>query len=102
MPDGALANTFDELLDDLTSLQFNTIELDDIVAVLTSFDIANNLTIYLIVIIVTVLDIASLAWLGCYRAHRRKKLGPRQGTVSEHARRPGRAIVVNSDGAETA
>ena len=77
--------TLDAFLDDVvSSVQFNTIELEDVIAVLTSFDIGANLTIYLIVIVITVLDAASLVWLGCYRSHRRKLMRRRNGKEYAH------------------
>ena len=90
--------TLDALLDDVvSSLEFNTIELEDIFVVLTSFDIANNLSIYLIVIIVTVLDLTSITWLGCYRGHRRKLARQREGKAFEYEAREAKLKLLSDE-----
>lgn len=71
----------------LTYFEFGIITIDDLVSVLTSFDEPSNLTLYIIVLTISILDFASLLFLGWFRAHRRKVHRIREDQVFEYEAR---------------
>jgi len=76
--------SLDDLLKDLTSIQWNTFSLDDVAAVLTSFNFSENIAVYLFIFIITGLDVVCLMWLGCFRGHRKQVVRAREGRSFWH------------------
>ena len=67
-----------ELLDEIVSIPFNFVSLDDIASMLTDFDIGANLAIFLVVVLLGMGDCFSISILGVYRERRRRLLRQRE------------------------
>ena len=76
-----------ELLEEITSIQFNFVSLDDIASMLTDFDLAANLAIFLVVTILSACDLFTICILGVYREHRRRLLRQRMNRSFQKERR---------------
>ena len=68
----AIPTSAAELLDEITSMAFNFVSLDDIASMLTNFDIAANLAIFLVVVLLGTGDCFTICTLGVYRERRRR------------------------------
>ena len=75
----------EELLAELAdAFKFNTFTMDEAFALLSNFNIGDNMTIFLIITIIISADFLSIAWLGYYRG-RRYRMRMRSLTLLGHS-----------------
>ena len=92
-----------ELAEQFTEISFNTFSLDDVSSFFTSFDVAENKTIFAVVVTITVLNFVTLIFAH-FRLHRRLLVSARAARKQRRERRQKAqrdfiARVAPSDGA---
>ncbi|KAL3928236.1 MAG: hypothetical protein SGPRY_002476, partial [Prymnesium sp.] len=66
----SIPTSLDDLLAEITSISFNFISLDDVAAMLTNFNIGENIAIVIVVFTVALVDAVLVCILGVYKGHR--------------------------------
>jgi hypothetical protein len=75
--------SFGELFAELNSISWNFVSLNDIASLLTDFDIAANLVIFLVVTIFGAMDFITISVLGLYRGRRRRLMRKRKHKAND-------------------
>ena len=78
----------EELLEELSSIKFNTITLDEMVSVLAEFDVASNPAIFTMIFACTGLDVGLMLWARWRWARRRKGKHRKRVVVRQQKRDP--------------
>ena len=81
----SIPTSADELLAELAdAFKFNAFSMDEAFALLSNFNIGDNMTIFIIVMVISCADIFSLLILGWYRGRRGRIRREREGSMYEH------------------
>ena len=67
----------------LQAFTFNTFSMEEAFALLSSFNIAQNMAIVIVLAILVSANVSSMVWLGCYRNHRAHITRERSGNLTD-------------------